>query len=99
MVGGWFVALGLGMKLGGVIADIAAIPKHIQSLSDMNQIYGHAFLIYAMLSLGVAVVCFICVPMLRRMVDDKTADQTFCQQTTEITPLLAKGIFAKSVLN
>lgn len=68
MMGVWFVALGLGVKLGGSIADIAAIPKTITSLDQMTQIYGHAFFDYAMLSLAVSVICFAMVPFLKKMI-------------------------------
>ena len=58
MMGVWFVALGLGVKLAGVIANIAAIPKDIHSLATMDKIYGDAFLHYAALSLIASVVVF-----------------------------------------
>lgn len=68
MMGVWFVALGLGEKLAGVIAGYAAIPKHITAIPTMDQIYGHAFFLYAMLSLACCIICFIAVPFLNKMI-------------------------------
>lgn len=68
MMGVWFVSLGLGEKLAGVIAGYAAIPKNIFLLSSIDHIYGNAFLIYAAISLSCAVICFIMVPFLNRMI-------------------------------
>ncbi len=71
MMGVWFVALGLGEKLAGVIANFAAIPKNISALPTMDQIYGHAFFLYAILALISGVVCWICVPFLNRLIGAK----------------------------
>ncbi|HLB57050.1 MAG TPA: peptide MFS transporter [Coxiellaceae bacterium] len=68
MMGVWFVALGLGEKLAGVIAGYAAIPKHIDAIPTMDQIYGHAFLIYTALALICGAICWISVPFLNRLI-------------------------------
>lgn len=68
MMGLWFVALGLGEKLAGVIASYAAIPKDIQLISKMDMIYGDAFLQYAELSLIVGVLCLLATPILKKMI-------------------------------
>lgn len=68
MMGVWFVALGLGEKLAGVIAGYAAIPKHIRAISTMNQIYGHAFLLYAGLALACGIVCLLCIPLMKKLI-------------------------------
>lgn len=67
MMGVWFVALGLGEKLAGVIAEYAAIPKHIQLISKMDVIYGHAFYQYALLSLICGVACLIATPFVKKL--------------------------------
>lgn len=67
MMGVWFVSLGLGEKLAGVIANYAAIPKHIVLVSSMDAIYADAFLRYAIISLICAVIVLIAVPFLNRM--------------------------------
>jgi POT family proton-dependent oligopeptide transporter len=71
MMGVWFVTLGLGVKLAGVIAESAAIPKDIHSLVTMNHIYGHAFLLYAKLSIACGVIALIAVPFLNKLIKEK----------------------------
>ena len=71
MMGVWFVTLGLGVKLAGAIAQYAAIPKDIHSLTAINQIYGHAFMLYAELSIVCGVITLIAVPFLNRLIKDK----------------------------
>jgi len=71
MMGLWFVALGLGEKLAGVIADYAAIPKHIQLISKVDLIYGHAFSQYALLALACGVVCLIATPLTKKFIATK----------------------------
>ncbi len=68
MMGVWFVALGLGEKLAGVIANYAAIPKDIHSIPAMDKIYGHAFLQYTALALIFSVICLICIPFLNKLI-------------------------------
>ncbi len=68
MMGVWFVSLGLGEKLAGVIASYSAIPKKIILVSSIDKIYGNAFFLYAMISLVFAVICLICVPFLNRLI-------------------------------
>lgn len=68
MMGVWFVALGLGEKLAGVIAGYAAIPKEISAIPTMDQIYGHAFFQYAALSLVCGVICLLCVPLMNKLI-------------------------------
>jgi POT family proton-dependent oligopeptide transporter len=71
MMGVWFVALGLGEKLAGVIAGYAAIPKHINAIPTMDQIYGHAFLIYIVLAMICGIITLICVPLLNKLIAGK----------------------------
>lgn len=71
MMGVWFVSLGLGEKVAGVIANYAAIPKQIILVSSMDGIYGEAFLKYAILSLICAVIALMIVPILNKMIDHR----------------------------
>lgn len=68
MMGVWFVSLGLGEKLAGVIANYAAIPKHIILVSLMDGIYANAFLQYAIISAICAVIALMAVPFLNKMI-------------------------------
>jgi POT family proton-dependent oligopeptide transporter len=69
-MGVWFVALGLGAKLAGVIASCAAIPKNIHSLATINHIYGNAFMLYAELSIICGILALAAVPLLNRLTRD-----------------------------
>lgn len=69
MMGVWFVALGLGIKFGGVIARMAAIPHHIHTTTQMDIIYGHAFMIYAIIALVVGFICLALTPTLNKLID------------------------------
>lgn len=73
MMGVWFVALGLGEKLAGVLAGFAAIPKHIHTITAMDQIYGYAFSRFALMALAFGVVCLCMTPLLKRMINSKGA--------------------------
>lgn len=69
MMGVFFISLGLGGKLAGVFATLAAVP--LASLKDfpvMEHIYQHSFLLYFLLSLGVTVLCFSLVRGLNKMI-------------------------------
>lgn len=68
MMGLWFVALGLGEKLAGIIAGYAAIPKDIQLIGKMDLIYGDAFYYYAALSLIAGVLCLLATPALKKLI-------------------------------
>ncbi len=67
-MGVWFVALGLGIKLGGTIANIAAIPKQISELTQIDAMYDHAFLIYTLLSFACGLVCLAATPFINRLI-------------------------------
>jgi len=67
MMGLWFVALGFGGELAGILAKMASIPQSIQTISAEINFYGHAFLQYALLGLVMAAVVGMSIPLLRRM--------------------------------
>lgn len=69
MMGVWFVALGLGIKLGGVIANFAAIPKDIHRVTAINAIYGHAFLIYTLTAFVFGLICLGVSPILKKLIE------------------------------
>lgn len=68
MMGVWFVSLGIGEKTAGIIANYAAIPKHIILISSMDVIYGDAFFRYAIISLICAIAALLFVPLMNRMI-------------------------------
>jgi POT family proton-dependent oligopeptide transporter len=69
MMGFWFIALGVGEKLAGIIANFAAIPKQINTFQAINQIYGHAFFLYANLALICGIACLIVTPVINKLID------------------------------
>ena len=68
MMGVFFCSLGFGAKLAGIIANYAAIPKAIHSLSQMELIYGNAFFKFLILSLTFAILSFIATPFLKKLI-------------------------------
>ena len=56
MMGVWFVCTGLGGKLSGLFADVAAIPKNVHNIVTIEGLYDHAFLAYFILSAAAVVV-------------------------------------------
>lgn len=68
MMGVGFAALGLGEKLASVIANYAAIPKHIQLITKMDIIYGDAFLHNVILSFAGGILCLLATPVLKKMI-------------------------------
>ena len=58
MMGVWFTALGFGGQLAGALAKIASIPDNAQNPLAELPIYHNAYLIYAYLAFGIAVLLF-----------------------------------------
>lgn len=67
MMGGWFMSMGFGGKLSGVLANIASIPKDITNLHDLNNIYHHAFQQYAWIGFIIATVTLGLVPIIQKL--------------------------------
>lgn len=69
MMGVWFIALGFGGKLAGVIATLASVPEGVHSLHLQEVQYSHAFFLYAMLAVVVGVIMLALVPWLTRLIN------------------------------
>lgn len=67
LMGIFFVSLGLGGKLAGLIANFAAIPENFTSLTDMGRIYHHAFGIYMGLSAIMTLGSFLLVKWIKNL--------------------------------
>lgn len=67
MMGLWLVSFGFGTKLASKIADYAAIPKHIHLITQLDNIYGNAFLQYAFFSFAGGVFFLLLTPALKKM--------------------------------
>jgi POT family proton-dependent oligopeptide transporter len=68
MMGLFFVTLGLGGKLAGVIADYAAISPNITDLNQMETIYHHAFGIYFVVCLVIAMISMALIPVIKKLI-------------------------------
>jgi len=70
MMGVWFIALGFGGKLSGVIANMSSIPEGTHNVLTEISLYGHGFMIYAIMSFIVGIILFCLIPLLKRMMVD-----------------------------
>ncbi|PHQ82460.1 MAG: dipeptide/tripeptide permease, partial [Coxiella sp. (in: Bacteria)] len=61
MMGVQYMAIGFGNSIMGLLSQIAAIPNNMTSKVAINQIYSHAFHVYALMCLGTAIVILISV--------------------------------------
>lgn len=66
MMGVWFTALGFGGQLAGILAKRASIPEAAHNTVAELLIYRSAFLEYACLAFGVAIILFIIHRIMRR---------------------------------
>lgn len=71
MMGIFFISLGLGGKLAGVIANISAVPQDLINVPMIEAIYRHAFLTYFLISAGAALVSLCLVPVIKHLIGDK----------------------------
>lgn len=72
MMGVWFVAIGIGGKLAGNIADFAAIPKGASRELTVS-IYQHALLMDACIALAATIVVLLLVPIIKRLMVENMA--------------------------
>lgn len=67
MMGVWFFAQAASFAIGGFLANIAAVPANLTA-AQILPIYSHAFMIYGLIALAMAIVSYACVPFINRMV-------------------------------
>lgn len=67
MMGVWFVTLGLGVKLGSVMADNAIVPRYSWLHGHVNAIYGQAFYQYALVALIIGIFCLSITPLIKKL--------------------------------
>ncbi len=70
MMGGFFMATGFGGKLSGLLATYASVPEGVTDLGSLNVIFQHAFQSYVWVGLIVSAVCFACVPLLKKWLNN-----------------------------
>jgi POT family proton-dependent oligopeptide transporter len=68
MMGAWLIAIGLGAKLGSLLAHIAAIPKHIHDDAIIQHIYRHGFYVFIYIAIACGIILLCLRPMLTRWI-------------------------------
>jgi POT family proton-dependent oligopeptide transporter len=68
MMGVWFFSVAVAFSVGGILANIAAVPANLSTIASL-QIYTHAFWIYGIISLVIAMISFALVPYLKRLIN------------------------------
>ncbi|MCH9644948.1 MAG: peptide MFS transporter [Gammaproteobacteria bacterium] len=68
MMGVWFMSLGFGGALTGVLARFASVPKSNTNLVATAHIYGHAFGYYALFSLIAGLITLALTPWIKRLI-------------------------------
>jgi len=66
MMGAWFMTLGFGGKLSGVLAQYASVPEGSQSVIELNAIYQQAFQSYAWIGFAAFFVGLLFIPLVNR---------------------------------
>lgn len=67
MMGGFFMALGFGGKLAGILAGLSDVPKGVTDLHMLNSIYQQAFQRFAWLGLAMLLIFFIMKPVIQKL--------------------------------
>ena len=67
MMGVWFFAQAVSFALGGTLANLAAIPESVSGLASLP-LYEHAFILFGILSGVLAIVSFLFIPFLKRLI-------------------------------
>lgn len=70
MMGGWFMSLGFGAKLSGILAQYAAIPLNMMNLHDSLPIYQQAFQRYTWFGLIVFAISLMLVPLIQKWLSE-----------------------------
>jgi POT family proton-dependent oligopeptide transporter len=68
MMGVWFFAQAVSFAIGGIFANLAAVPEHSNILFSLA-IYDHAFIWLGILSSILALATLLCVPFLNRLIN------------------------------
>lgn len=67
MMGVWFFSQAASFAIGGMLANIAAVPSQL-SVAASLPIYARAFLIYGIIAFVMAFASLACVPFLNRLI-------------------------------
>lgn len=67
MMGVWFLTQSAAFAIGGGLATLSDVPDGASKFASL-EIYAHAFLVYGGISLTLAVVSFLLIPFLNRLI-------------------------------
>ncbi len=67
MMGVWFLMTSVGYLLGSMLATLANVPKEAAANVSI-EIYSHAFMLFGSLAMAAALVCFLLVPYLKKLI-------------------------------
>lgn len=67
MMGVWFLTQSAAFAIGGGLATLSAVPKDISGVASLD-IYAHAFFIYGGISFALALIGFLLIPFLNRLI-------------------------------
>jgi POT family proton-dependent oligopeptide transporter len=67
MMGVWFFAQTVSFTIGGMLANIAAVPAHLSVVASLA-VYAHAFTVFGLISLVMTMISLLCVPFINRLV-------------------------------
>ena len=85
MMGIWFVSLGVGGKIAGLFADYAAIPKNVHQLSQIETIYTHAFNIYVLITIAIALISLALTPIIKRLINTPETQDNMAKSDTKLS--------------
>lgn len=71
MMGVWFLTQSAAFAIGGGLATISDVPKNVTGIASLK-IYAHAFFVYGSISFALAILSFILIPYLKRLIGCST---------------------------
>jgi POT family proton-dependent oligopeptide transporter len=71
MMGVWLFTIGIGGKIAGYIATLAAIPSNIHTLPEIKLIYQHAFEKFLGMAAITFVIALLLIPVIRYLISGR----------------------------
>lgn len=68
MMGVWFFMQSAAFSVGGLLSTLADVTKHATAI-DSSGIYSHAFNVFGIFSMSLAIVSFLLMPYLKRLIN------------------------------
>lgn len=73
MMGVWFFMQSAAFSIGGLLSTLADVPKHATAIDSIN-IYSHAFNVFGIFSMSLAIVSFLLMPYLKRLINSNQGE-------------------------